>query len=348
MMIHNYNGMNAQDIANKVIAKEEAYNTADVTQMSFEDKCHYALALTPIIHPAVSADRSRRRELLEELRPELLRRAEQEDPFALYVLGNENADLSARPTDAQRRFLERAMNAGYVPAALSLFDLFYSLGKSRSSAEAERVISWLSERINENTPDRTLYDYYSLMNDKAKERELALQLALDGDYGSVVRISNSLRDSLDSTGDERVFWETVHFLILEHFYNNGVTRLGDGLGMKLLNERGCKRDLERIKAIYVDLMMRYAYDRHQLATMLGVPCDGTSKDLYEAERVCRTLIQNGMESNYWRLILLALLSGDRKKVETACDEACRANDGLLAVNVPKAFHMLRQVGKKSA
>lgn len=341
MTNYNYNGMNAQDIASKVIAKEEAYNNADVTLMPFEDKCYYALALTPLIHPAVSPDRNCRRDLLEELRPELLRRAEREDPFALYVLGNMNADLSARPTDDERRFLERSMDAGYIPAALSLFNLFYYLGKNRSTPEAERILSWLSERINENTYAGERYSYYSLINDKEKERELALHFALDGDYGSVVRLANSLGNILDFNSDERVFWETVHFLILEYFYDLGATHLGDSLGMKLINERGCNRDLEKIKDIYVDLMMNYEYDRRQLLTIAGVPHNETSEDLYEAERVCRQLIKDGKEANYWRLILIALLSGDRKKVEVACDEACKPHNGLLSVNISKAYHMLR-------
>ena len=87
MTNYNYNGMNAYDIANKVIAKEEAYNNAKLELMPFEVKCHYALQQTPIIHPFVSPRNNCRRELLNSLRPELLRRAENEDAFALYVLG---------------------------------------------------------------------------------------------------------------------------------------------------------------------------------------------------------------------------------------------------------------------
>ena len=346
MTNYNYNGMNAHDIANKVIAKEEAYNNADITLMPFEDKCYYALAQTPIIHPAVSPDRNRRRVLLEELRPELLRRAEQEDPFALYVLGNISADLSTRPTDVERRFLERSMNAGYIPAALSLFNLFYYFGKNRSCSEAERIISWLTERIDENTYARERYSYYSLINDKENERELALYFALDGDYGSVVRLANALGDILDFNSDERVFWETVHFLILEYFYNKGATHLGDSLGMKLINERGCTRDLEKIKTIYVDLMMNDKYDRRQLLTIAGVPHNETGEDLFEAERICRLQIKDGHETNYWRLILIALLSGDCEKVEAACDDASKPHGGLLSVNISKAYHMLRHAKAK--
>ena len=43
MTNYNYNGMNAYDIANKVIANEEAYENADYNLMPFDVKCYYAL-----------------------------------------------------------------------------------------------------------------------------------------------------------------------------------------------------------------------------------------------------------------------------------------------------------------
>ena len=89
-------------------------------------------------------------------------------------------------------------------------------------------------------------------------------------------------------------------------------------------------------------MINYPYDRDQLITIAGVPHTEDNIDLYEAERGCRLLIKDGKEANYWRLILIALLSGDRNKVEATCDEACKPHDGLLSVNIAKAFHMLRQ------
>ena len=345
MMNYNYNGMNAQDIANKVIAKEEAYNNADITLMPFEDKCYYALAQTPIIHPAVSPDRNRRRDLLNELRPELLRLAKQEDAFALYVLGSTNADLSAPATEDERHFLERSMNAGHVPAALSLLDRFY-YGKKRAEPEAEHILSWLAEHINEDTPAGERYSYYSLIRDEKREMELALRFAIDGDYSSVIRLTNHLGNSLDLNSESRAFWETVEFLVLKHFYDKGVKHLGDSLGMKLINERGCERDVEKIKEIYVDLLLGYKYDRNNLIGMVCVPRKEIGDDICEAERVCRLLIKNGKESDYWRLILIALLSGDRKKLEDTCDEACKAQDGLILLNVSKAYHMLKHAKAK--
>jgi hypothetical protein len=45
--------------------------------------------------------------------------------------------------------------------------------------------------------------------------------------------------------------------------------------------------------------------------------------------------------------LITLLSGDRKKLEDACDEACKVHGGLLSVNVSKAYHMLRHAKAKN-
>jgi len=48
MTNYNYNGMNAQDIANNIIAKEEAYLTIDYDALSLEEKCDYAIHHTGI------------------------------------------------------------------------------------------------------------------------------------------------------------------------------------------------------------------------------------------------------------------------------------------------------------
>ena len=236
------------------------------------------------------------------------------------------------------------MNAGYIPAALALFNLFYDHGENRSCPEAERVLSWLSERMDEQTPDRYRYGYYSLLNDKDKTRELALRFALDGDFGAAVRLSNHHGSASYMGSDEHVFWMTVLFLVTEHFYNQGAKHLGDRLGMKLIGERGCERDLAKIKEIYVDLMMNAPYNRRTLLSIVGALCNEGGEHLDVAERSCRRLISNGEKSNYWKLILIALLSGDRSKLESACEEACAAS---AVGHIGKAYLMLRHARAKA-
>ena len=239
MTNYNYNGLNAHDIASKVIAKEEAYENADYSTMPFEDKCHYALANTPIIHISVAPNRSGRRELLEGLLPELLRRAANDDAFALYVLGSINSDLSAPSTDNERRFLERSMNVGHVPAALSLLDRFY-YGKKRSESEAKHILAWLAEHVTEDSPAAYRHSYYTLIEDQERAMEISLQFAMAGDYSSVIYLANRTHDAA-----EKALWERVQFLVCKHFYDKGAKHLGNTIARKLLSGRGCEQDVEQ-------------------------------------------------------------------------------------------------------
>jgi hypothetical protein len=300
------NKKSAYRVAQQRIQREEAFINTDYEKLSFEEKCRYALEISPLLHCSVSPDSKRREKLLKALRPELLRRAETEDPFALYVLGSENYGIPAN--DVERRFLERSMKAGYVPAAMDLLNRVY-YGKRRETPEAKKIEEWLSE----------------YMEEESEEVSPAL---------SVEEILDKLRNS------QHDFHETVEYLVLDHFYNKGYHHLGDKLGMMLVQERGCVQDTEKISKIYTDLMMRYRYDRRQLLALTGVPHNETSEDLYEAERVCRLLIKSGRDSNCWRLILIALLSGNRKRLEAICNEICKLKNGACTVHVSKAYHML--------
>ena len=116
MTYHN-NEKSAYEVAQNRIQREEAFINTDYEKLSFEEKCRYALDYS------VSPDSKRRETLLKALRPELLRRAQKEDPFALYVLGSEKYGVPA--SDVERRFLERSMRSGYVPAAVDLLNRVY-------------------------------------------------------------------------------------------------------------------------------------------------------------------------------------------------------------------------------
>ena len=89
-------------------------------------------------------------------------------------------------------------------------------------------------------------------------------------------------------------------------------------------------------------MTNYGYDRNRLLAIVGASCEDTREGLCEAERLYRQRIVDGKDTDYWRLILLALLSGDRDKLRAACDEACEAREGALSVNISKAYCALRR------
>ena len=98
----NFKQMNAEEVASGIIAAEVAYLHTDYESLSFEERCGYALEYSPILHPILAPAADRRAAMLEELRPELLLRAEKEDGFALYVLGSFGADLSVPASDDER------------------------------------------------------------------------------------------------------------------------------------------------------------------------------------------------------------------------------------------------------
>lgn len=362
MINYIFNGMKAHDVANKIVAAEVAYRDTDYESLSFEEKCRYALDCTPIVHPILAPNPSHRKALLDALRPELLARADREDGFALYVLGSVNADLSSPATDTERSFLERAVKAGYAPAAVALVDRFFGDLKNKKLCR-QALHDYLIPTINSLTEEKsqdvaTVYALKSLLsryetNASARmvfygmSRELATKLVCDGSWVGLAKLCNarSVSDGLldvTPSEEELSFWVSVDYLVHADLYELGARHLGDSLGCKLINERGCERDVKKIKEIYLDLLLCRPYDRERLLTVAGVPHGEGFENLAEAERECRRQIKDGKPENYRRLILIALLSGDRVALEAACDEVCAFRDGLAVCNIAKAYHMLRQ------
>ena len=73
MTNYNYNKMNAQEIAERIINCEEAYLKTDLSSLSFEEKCRFALHHTVAFHPLCRLlDIS---ELCASIYPELLKAA---------------------------------------------------------------------------------------------------------------------------------------------------------------------------------------------------------------------------------------------------------------------------------
>ena len=356
-----YKSFNAQDVANRIIAREEEYLNTDYSSLCFEDKCHYALEYTPIVHVGIAPDPKHRAALLNDLRPELLRRAQAEDGFALYVLGSVNADCSAPATDTELCFLKRSLKAGYLPAAIDLVSRFYNRHdpKARKEALQEYLIPTINKLDPQSEQDLSLtcgimmlLSEYESIGDARKffyrrALDYTERRVLNGSYPGLAKLC--VTGSACKGGIELVdspvtsFWQTVDFLVLSHFYRRGARHLADMLGMKLLNERGCDNDVEAFKEIYIDLMLHRSYDRVKLLEALSVSHGEDFEDLCEAERICRRQISDGHPDRYWRLVLLALLSRDPKRLRATCDEVCAVRNGLHACNVSKAYHMLRRI-----
>ena len=349
--IYSFNGMNAHDIASKIIANEEAYLKTDFNKLSFEEKCRLALHHNSANHPLFrQLDISR---LTESIYPELICKAEEEDDFALYCLAA--LFTPDKPREFTRNeYLERAISAGSTEARLHAacrnaeehLEELHSLNTTLKLLSAAFCGDW---------NDRLLYLCNSTLascetdSDKkeAAKRiadELAVKGVLEGNYYYLIHlcVKNKLDVKELAEGklfdDETLFWKTVSFLVESEFYERGALHLADHLGIRLIRGIGCEQDTERAKQIYVDAMFSKAYDR----TLLMSAAKIEDADLDMAEEICRKQIDDGKVSDFWRLILIALLSGDRAKVESACDEAIAMGLDAALANIPKAYHMLCQ------
>lgn len=264
-MVNNcYKNHEPREIADRIIACEEAYINTDYNALSFEDKCRYALEYTPILHPIVAPKSGMRQRMLEELRPELLRRAEREDPFALFVLGMRYADCSAPATDEERDYLERAVRAGYDGAKVALADRFadgsdalhtqlipemnrlVSSGKA-SALELYEITSMLARRETNADVRATFYGL---------SREYAAASVAEGCYVALPMLchwrtpAEHVIDELD-VKEELTFWQTVDDTVYLELYRKGATHLAAALERKLMSGRGCTQDealLERVRA----------------------------------------------------------------------------------------------------
>ena len=331
-MKHEYQGKTARQVADLIIAREEAFLSTDYEALSFRDKCRYAAEYTSRFHFTALPDPPKRAKMFNELHHELLRLAEVEDPVALYMLGCRYADLSGTPTEAEGRYLKRSMNAGYFPAALALFDYCsFSCGRPIND-ESERVVKWLDEHVSSDTPDCELLTYYVIKQDRERCRELAVKMAFDGDRDAIEALSFCKVESecLD-------FFDTALYLAYEHFYNKGFRHLGDRLGFMMTAGRGCEFDFDKLKDIYVELMMSFPYDRDKLLRFA---------EAYEIEGVIvpyKSRRRSTTRDVIRRAIMIALLSGDRARVDAACE---RAREGDLTDVLDRAYRWLIIAGRK--
>ena len=287
MTNYEFCGLRAGDVAKKIIDCEEKYLNTDYSSLSFEDKCLYAVEYTPLCHFALAPNPKKRAEMLDELRPELLRRAENEDPFALFVLGCRYTDLSDLSTEEERRYFERSLKEGYLPAAFMLLDFFHRY--KDESESASKLRAYIAERAEECSSDTELY-YCYLFTEDDRLLDVATRLASEGFWSAVGHIQQ-----LDVSSECKSFWLTVEFLVYDYFYGKGAEHVASSLGMKLVNERGCELDRDKLAEVFFGLISRFRYDRQKLQTIIETKEEGA-----------------------WKSILTTLISGDRDALWSAC------------------------------
>ena len=281
MELMNYNNLNAQEIANRIIASEEEYLNIDYEALSFEDKCHYVLGYSAILHPGLDDTSARRKEMVEGLRPELLRRAEKEDGLALYVLGFFKFDCAPSDAGEGKTYLERSFKAGYIPAVITLVSKFYRKKEDRLKAVDEYLFPALNRLTEEKKTDTSTYfSVVSLLSDLMPDatagfvfysmrREYAAKKVCEGSYRDLMYLclhhfKRPCALKVDVSEDELTFWQTVEYLVHLAFYNKGCTRMSGCLVTNQLKERGCVRDEELLRRLQEDYAIRCEALKQQL------------------------------------------------------------------------------------
>ena len=357
MTNYNYNGMNAQSIADKIIKREEEYLATELDALSFEEKCRLALRHNNAFHPL--SCRLDITELTGSIYPELLRRADADDGFALYCLAALFTPNAPRK-DTRLEYLERASERGSLEARIHEA----SRNAKNNTAGIYPLIEEIGSLINKGVcvewNEHLLYLCHNMLasyetdealkeSAKRASDELAMRFVLNGSYYHLChlcvknRIERSTLEESKLFDDETLFWKTVAFMVDSYFYERGARHLADHLGIRMINAIGCERDLERAKSIYVDLLFSRAYDRAELLRVAKV---SQEESLCEAERTCRAQIKDGKIANYWRLILIYLLSEDRGGASAVCDEIISTGLDAAISNIPKAYHMLLKAPRK--
>lgn len=357
MTNYNYNGLNAHDIANKIIKKEEKYLSVDFDTLSFEDKCRYAAHHNGIYHPLFRNGRSIE-ELVPEIMPELIRRSEAGDANAMFYLGVFHPDVAHR-SEEHKAMVERAMKMGSYEARIYYAGWFCRDDNSKAYELLDEVLKIYSHGEVTAADEKNLYDCYIMLSSigqtsdereyyKRLADELSLKFALDGEYHPLTHLcikNHCPKDPVTKQyvfDDETVFWKTVSFLVESHFYDKW-GKTSDHLGICLLRGIGCEEDPQKAKRIYLDLYFRKPFDRIKMKELLNIDEDASFAD---ANRAFEKEIEDGSIEGYWKLILLGVLKNDAKVVEQICDEAIAKHPGELMKIMPMAYTKLLCVSNK--
>ena len=337
MKNYNFNGMNANEIADKIIAREEAYANTDFDSLSLEDKCRFVREYRTVKHIS--------KKLIDldvkqvQLYKELAARVENEEN-ALYL---ETLSILADRLckhDAYGGYLVRAKEAGSLIAKAELAIL--------SKNNAEDVLIELIDVLSRNAIDDELLcaccDLLIRCGRTSEEREkykplyeeLILKSVLRGEYHGLVSICNKgFSADMSTWNDEKVFWKTVDFLVTSYFYDK-YSVYGILYGVKLIRGIGCDPDFDRAKRFYVDAYLRKTCNKDAILDRIGVKDRGEA-DLIEAREAFRA---QGDADGYRNAILIGVIQKDAAVIEAICDEAIAKCPESLMNIMPKAYEML--------
>lgn len=357
MTNYNYNGLNAHDIANKIIEKEERYLSIDFDTLSFEDKCRYAAHHNGIYHPLFRNGRSIE-ELKTEIMPEIIRRSEAGDSNAMFYICMFHPDVAHR-SEEHKAMVERAMKMGSYEAKIYYAGWFCREDNEKAHELLDEVLILYSLGEATVADEKNLYDCYIMLSSigqtfderehyKRLADELSLKFALDGEYHPLTHLcvkNNCPKDPVTKQyifDEETIFWKTVNFLVESYFYDKWSRYSSDNLGIWLIRGVGCEPDFERAKQFYFDVYFRNAFDRSKMLELLDI-ADDSEESFNAARNLFNAVLLNGDVEAYWKLILLAILQNDKTAVEQLCDDAIEKHSDELMKILPKAYTKLLTV-----
>ena len=357
MTNYNYNGLNAHDIANKIIEKEEQYLSIDFDTLSFDDKCRYVAHHNGIYHPLFRNGRSTE-ELVAEIIPELIRRSEAGDSNAMFYLCMFHPDVAHRSAE-HKAMVEHAMKNGSYEARIYYASWFCRDDNSKAYELLDEVLNLYSLGDVRASDEKNLYDCYCMLTylgRRSDEREeykrladaLALKFVLDGEYHSLTHLcvkNNCPKDPVTNQyvfDDETVFWKTVSFFVESYFYDKWSRCSSDNLGIWLIRGIGCEPNFEKAKQFYLDVYFRKPFDRSKMLELLDIADD--SQESFDAarNRFDAELLSDDIEG-CWKLILLAILQNDKVAIEQLCNDAIEKHPDDLVKILPKAYTKLLTV-----
>jgi hypothetical protein len=262
-------GMNAKDFLDKVIEKEKAFNETDYNTLNFEEKCEYALVC---VHSSAPFETKLSQNDLVNLKSDIIKKALDGDAAGLYYLAK-FSDMFGISAEAKRDCLKRSSDMGYTPATVLYLRLCF---------DAEERYAIARELVGKIPTIEPLYRrciaimgcYPTLRNVEGNDKyphhhaltyDLFLELAKDGEaeaFPWLEIIANRKAKKADTqeercrTEEECAFWQSVQYMVAEHYYNRGVLKHEKHLGYMLLCGVGCDADVERGAELTIKDMRR--------------------------------------------------------------------------------------------
>jgi hypothetical protein len=261
--------MNAKDFLDKVIEKEKAFNETDYNTLNFEEKCEYALVC---VHSSAPFETKLSQNDLVNLKSDIIKKALDGDAAGLYYLAK-FSNMFGISAEAKRDCLKRSSDMGYTPATVLYLRLCF---------DAEERYAIAREFVGKIPTIEPLYRrciaimgcYPTLRNVEGNDKyphhhaltyDLFLELAKDGEavaFPWLEIIANRKAKKADTqeercrAEEECAFWQSVQYMVAEHYYNRGVLKHEKHLGYMLLCGVGCDADVERGAEITIKDMRR--------------------------------------------------------------------------------------------